>query len=186
MARDIVIAQPGEETAFIETAKRLGFDELLLLYEETSGRQAQHVTDSALTIKKGVILHSTRVSPWMKSFDEIALLGTRNTTIPKGITLLINNEFEPEKDFMHQRRSGLNHVVLSTCHEKGISVIVGVTDVFKNDMNRQAVLLGRIRQNNVLARRKNVFYSVVSLARSPEKMRSSHDMKAFNRVLEQK
>ncbi|MGM5480985.1 MAG: hypothetical protein ACQESE_01095 [Nanobdellota archaeon] len=217
MKRDIVIARPGTEKEFVAEAKRLGWKELLILYEEKDAKTIMSGSDTSaaiegVAVKSGVLLTSNKVPRWIERFEEVALLGTMFSQVPKGVTLLCDNEYEKEKDFTHQRRSGVSHVTLAACKEKGINLVVGISGLFSGyrvqgaacqrsvdseqrsakqrsgchgfGFKRMVQVLGRIWQNQKMAVKKNVHYEIVSMARCPEEMRSRVDVDALKRVLE--
>lgn len=188
MEREIVIARPGEEKTFITEARRLGWKKLLILYEEQDAKTLpeEPLPENlhGLEVSAGVLLYKEKVPQWSQRFSEVAALGTMILQVPKGVTLLCDNEYEREKDFTHQRRSGVSHVTMATCKERGIRLAVGIARFFSEDKSRRAQILGRIMQNKKLAAKKNVGYEIVSMARRPEEMRSPVDVNALKRVLE--
>ena len=177
--RDIIICTPGLETQFIEEATRLGYDELLILYEEKDAKQVQEVSSKEITINQGIISLSQQQGKVKNQGLEVALLGTRNVAFSKQVTLLLNNEFEPERDFVHQRRNGINHVILAQCKTNSVHIATGLATLRRENTKRQSVILGRMKQTMKLAEKKGVDYEVVSLARQPFEMRSARDVRAI-------
>ncbi|MFW5865542.1 MAG: hypothetical protein ACOCU6_00430 [Nanoarchaeota archaeon] len=188
MREDIVIIHPGKEQEFVEEAKRLGWTGLLILYEENDAKKILQSSENTLqvdgmVVKTGVLLASQKVPVWTERFSEVAVLGTMISQIPKGVTLLCDNEYEKEKDYTHQRRSGVSHVTLAECRQKGVRLVAGISRLQDSSQGRQSQVFGRMKQNKKLARKKNVEYHVVSLAREPKRMRSRVDVRALERSL---
>ena len=185
----MVIVKKGNETDFIQEAKKLGFESLGLIYTagEVKTLDKAHlkalVDHAGIFLEFGVIQESTRTI-YKPDFCTIHIaLGTKISNISGTITHLANNEFEEEKDFHHQRRGGLNHVVLAKLAEKKGSVLLGIRALLKLDAQKQAQILGRAAQNIASCKRKKVDYSVVSLAKKPQDMRTAKDLEAFSRTL---
>lgn len=185
--QDIVIAEPGGEKPFIEEAVKLGFDSLLILYPETKAKQALKISlenRTSINVRTGVLVEGKTVPDWSKPYDEVAVLGTMFASIPKGVTLLCDNEYDREKDYTHQRRSGVSHVTLAECQEKKVSLVTGLGRLNGESKRRKIQVLGRMMQNKAMARKKKVSYSVASLARTPQQMRARADVEALERVIE--
>ena len=170
--REYVRVRPGDEEAFIKKAEDLGYDELVLVYEK---KVEKKLFASKMKIFYGLIGE--------KGFDENIQLGTSSEVLRKGATSIIDNEYENKGDFAHQRRSGLNHVVLARCKEKNVRILFdyGLLQGKKNYKQQQ--LLGRIKQNLLLCKKMKVPYSFVSFARQTSQMRAAKDVKALERVL---
>lgn len=187
--RDIVRVKKGTETAFIEEAKKLGYDKLVLVYTagEVKTLDKAHlkalVDHSGMFLEFGVIQENPR-TVYKPDFCSVHIsLGTKITNISGTITHLANNEFEEENDFIHQRRGGLNHIILAKLAEKKTSVLFGYRKLLKENAARQAQVLGRVAQNIAGCKRKGVSYEVVSLAKKPEHMRNAKDVAALARTL---
>ena len=131
MVEDAVIVRSGQEQEFVAEAQRKGFESLLILYVESDAKKMKIVQDFSVpgvTVKTGVIIEQNTVSRWTSRFEEIVVLGTMFSSIPKGVTLLCDNEYEKEKDYTHQRRSGVSHVTLADCRQKGVGLSLGPDD----------------------------------------------------------
>jgi hypothetical protein len=170
--REIVYVTQENQDRFIEKAISLGYEEITLIYE----KKPQNIpTHSQIKIKTGLIEK--------KGFDEILLLGTSISALPKKATLLVNNEFDTEKDFVHQRRSGLNHVFIKECKKKNITLLLNISKLRSLPLEKQGIILGRMKQNAKLARKYGVSFEVVSMARNVEEIRSRGDMQRFKQEL---
>ncbi len=179
--KDFVFVKLGQEQEFIDEALLLGFDELVLVYTLSDAKKLnlnlqKKLFSKEIKVSFGVVVEKN-IS--IEGFDYYLANGAKISQLFKCLTHVFNNEVEEEKDFIHQRRSGLNHVVLAECAKKGISVLTGINMMNgKND----SIIIGRMKQNSDLCKKKNVEYSVVSLADNTLFMRHSKDLKSFVEV----
>lgn len=169
--RDIVQVQEGNEKPFIERAIALKYDEITLIYTR---KPRNEVSDSRILLKTGLIEK--------KGFGENISLGTSLTNISKGTTMLVNNEFDQEKDFVHQRRSGLNHVWIKECKKQNITVLFNFSKLQKQPLERVSVVMGRMMQNAKLCKKYGVNFELVSFTDSIISMRHSKDVAAMKRL----
>ena len=178
----------GEETTVAAQLQNLGYEMVVFTF---SSRLASKITPDYR--KK---LENTFDIPFLlaldcekpkdtkkKGFDRYLQLGTRNKEFFPGVTHVYGNEFEPEKDFVHQRRSGLNHILLAQEKKKGIAVLLDLSLVLEAGVKRQAQLLGRMQQNAKLCRKAGVACGVAVLA-PVEKIPQAADVAAFSRLLQ--
>jgi RNase P/RNase MRP subunit p30 len=187
--KDFVFLRFGEEQTFIKKAHDLGLKELVLVYS---------VAESAKLTKEGVLKLKKIADIDLKFgldvkeqknvknsfFDVFLQLGTINERVFKGITHLYNNENEELKDFIHQRRSGLNHVLLNDFIEKNIKILFSYASLLAADEKRKAQILGRIMQNIVLCKKFGVEYSFVCLGTEASSLRNPQDVVALKRICE--
>jgi RNase P/RNase MRP subunit p30 len=183
---DIVMPRIGTEREFITTAQELGFTQILLLYKPTnakklSQKEIEELKKSEISVHFGLICENTITLP---GFDYLIGLGTKISGVFGGLTHVLNNENEEEKDFVHQRRSGLNQVVLAEFSAKGIVVLSGLDQLRKKYPQEQAKVLGRMMQNAKLCMKKGITYNIVSLAKEPYEMKSAKDLHIFSQQLQ--
>jgi len=172
--KDFVLVQKGSEEEFIARSKELGWEGVVLLYKYVK----KEVLPKIECVETGWFLDS-EVSTDFSGVPIVVALGTKFTRLPKGVTHVVGNEFEGEKDFIHQRRSGLNHVFLNEFKGKVLFSFAALQAEFSKPTTGQ--FIGRMMQNSCLTE-----FSVVSLASSVESMRALGDVKAFSRILERK
>ncbi|MGE0793661.1 MAG: hypothetical protein AB7V77_05785, partial [Candidatus Woesearchaeota archaeon] len=168
--QDFVIVSEGLEEKFILRAKELGYDSLILLYKYSKG--AKLPSFSSDFVKTGWFLDAN-VEKDFSGYEIVVALGTKFIRLPKGVSHVVMNEFEPEKDFIHQRRSGLNHVFLNDFKGK---VLFAFSSLQNLNLERQSQIIGRFMQNVNLTSN----WSVVSLASDVSEMRDYFDVKAFS------
>ncbi len=184
-----LFASIGHETPLLEKAEELGYTKAFLIYsfnsksELNSNYRKKIENTSKILILWGIDC-KTQKEAKAKGFDGMFQLGTRNKEIFSGVTHLYNNEYEEEKDFIHQRRSGLNHILLADCARKDIVVLGNSAGLFELSSKKRARVLGRLQQNQKLARKAGVTFEIVHMASTALELRSSEDIRALGRLLQ--
>ncbi|MCA9477620.1 MAG: hypothetical protein KC535_00550 [Nanoarchaeota archaeon] len=170
--RDFVYVDEGKEAPFLDQAKTFGYEELILIYKK---KPKQTPKDEKLSLLTALVNQ--------KGNDLHIVLGTSLTQVPKNAHFLVDNEFDEEKDFVHQRRSGLNHVMLKECKQKGVIILFNLSKLRKQPEERISLILGRMKQNAQLCKKYGVPFELVSLADEASAMRHAKDISAMKRAL---
>lgn len=184
--REFVLTQFGQEEKILQKAKELDYKDLVLVYNISESnnltsemiKKLKNSFDGELKFGLVVVERKNLKNPL---FDVFLQLGTSKETVFRGINYVYNNEFEEQKDFIHQRRSGLNHVILTDFAKKGIEVLFSYSELQKANSKKKALFLGRIMQNIKLCEKYGVNYSFASLG-DISSMRSYYDVQALNRL----
>lgn len=190
--RDFVTVKIGEETSFIKSAKTLGYDELVLCYSKseeknfTKEHKKRLVENSNLKLYFALYCVEKSISAKNPLFEMLIGLGTILNNSFSGLTHILNNEFDKEKDAIHQRRSGLNHTILATCKEKNIEILVSLKDFNKLSVDEKAIVFGRMKQNAKSCKQAKVNYFLVSMADKLDDMRSAKDIQTLREQLNQR
>lgn len=189
MVRDFIIVKIGEEQEFIAKALSFDYKKLVLCYEKSESTKfnikikEKLIESSDLKLFFAQIIDGKRNSGKNSLFDYQIVLGTSLETVSGNIDFIYNNEFSGEKDAIHTRRSGLNHVVLAKFKEKNIGVLLSHTSLRSLKVNELAKVMGRVRQNIKASRRAKVNYEIVSMARKTTDVRDSKDVLALQKML---
>lgn len=187
--KEFVHTKLQEEVPFIEKVQRLGWKKLTLLYSSSDYKKLtpfyrdELQKNTSLELFFGVIIVSLKENCLINKGDFKIVLGTSFDVVFKDITHVYNNELEEQKDGLHQRRSGLNHVILKEMKKKKVSVLVSYAQLQETTGLKRNTILGRIQQNILLCRKENVKISLVSLATNQNQLRHQKDVKAMMRVL---
>ena len=158
-----------------EKAVKLGFQKAFFL-------------DKSLIIKTGKLDELMRKVSSMHSKNiPIIVLGSeddinRKATEDKRISMLLNPEETREKDFIHQRNSGLNHVLCRFASENNIKIGINVSSLFKLNPKERALKISRIMQNIVLCRKYRPKMLIASFAESAEELLTPYELKSIGIV----
>jgi RNase P/RNase MRP subunit p30 len=88
-----------------------------------------------------------------------------------------------DKDFMHQRNSGIDYTIGRNCAERGIAIGFGFRDILNASRKRRLTLLGRMMQNVQICRDTGTPMFVSSSASKPLEMRSANTLISFATIL---
>lgn len=174
---DIVFPK-GNEKDFVETAKRLGYSGLCLAYGEKDRAgldRASQAQEKDFAVFTGIVC---RKMPKTKAGLYLAEKSDR--PFLKGNQDIIFN-IEGTRDFIHQRESGLNHILCRMMQENDVAYGIPFSSILNSD--RRPALLGQIMQNIRLCQKYRVNIAVASFASDPYDMRALADMEALARVL---
>lgn len=108
---------------------------------------------------------------------------TRHAIEKSDIKIFYNLEVHHDRDGLHQRKSGFNHVLAALAHDKEKIIAFNFNTVLQATGATRSVLLGRMRQNVTLCRKYKVSMMIMSGATTPYEMRSGHDLIAFGELL---
>ena len=185
---EFVFVTFGQEANVMNTAQALDHEKLNLVYSviDCSKITKEHVKNLKKCFSGELKFYlAVKEAKHVKKevFDGFLQLGTSKETVFRGVNYVYNNENEKEKDFIHQRRSGLNHIILRDFAQKGIGVLFSYSELQNADNKRKAQLLGRILQNVKLCKKYGVVCSFACLGNF-DSLRSRYDIEALQRICE--
>ena len=79
------------------------------------------------------------------------------------------------KDYLHQRASGLNHIMCELARKNNIYVGFSYSSLLNNEAN-SPVLIGRMIQNIKLCQKYKVKTAIGAFAENPFDLRAPHDL----------
>jgi RNase P/RNase MRP subunit p30 len=165
-----IVFPDGNEKQFIEMAKKLGYSGLCFIY--TAVKKTDIKSD--IEIFNGVLCKNK-----LKKADFVLLESNNRVLLKKKPNAIIN--IEGERDFIHQRDSGLDQVICKEMHKYGVKYAVPFSAILNSD--DKARLLGRVIQNIRLCKKYKVDVLIASFAEKPYEMRNAQDLIAFSRTL---
>ncbi|MBI2148457.1 hypothetical protein HYU23_02160 [Candidatus Woesearchaeota archaeon] len=95
----------------------------------------------------------------------------------KRIKVLVDPHVNIERDSLHFRKGGLNHIVCNLAHKNSVAVGFSLSSI------DSPVIIGRIRQNIKLCRKYNVKILFFTFAKTKYELRSAIDLISLLRVL---
>lgn len=178
---DIVFPNNNEQE-FIEVAKALGTRELLFVYP--LGKEKDIHQKENKIISKVAVLATAEQLQRKECQNNWVLLQSHPEKDRWAIekmkpALLYGFEFQEQKDFMHQRNAGMNHVLAKLMAEKGITYGFPVAKLLRAPRYLQPVILGRLQQNIMLCKKYHVEIVLASFATDPMDMRNVKDMQCL-------
>ncbi len=108
---------------------------------------------------------------------------TRHTVEKSNVKIVYNLEVHHEKDGLHQRKSGFNHILAKIAQEKGKIIAFNFNTILSTSGSQRSILLGRMRQNVRLCRKYKTQMLLMSGSTHPYEMRAAQDMRAFGELI---
>lgn len=186
---DFVIPDNNEEE-FIAIARKLGYKTLYFLYnyDYYQTKKKNFADLSGIKIVNGILADSKRLKKIKNKMEEgsvfvAAKSSDKDMEIMEGSLANIIFSFEENKtkDFIHQRASGLNHILCSLARKNNITIGFSFTSIL-NAKDRHGIL-GRIMQNLRICKRFKAKTVIASFAENPYEMRSMHDLTSLFKIL---
>jgi RNase P/RNase MRP subunit p30 len=118
-------------------------DGLLIDAEEEEARKiVQFVKAKKLKLKLAVVARDDTYN--RRIFDTLK------------IDYLVSPELNPRVDTLKQRSSGLNHVLATIARDKGVEIVINISNLISvEDRKIQSILISRTIQNIVVCRKAN-------------------------------
>lgn len=172
--RMIDFVRPGSELPLKEMADRLGYKDLVFVYEKLPVNAANAAV--VCTPKKIRSVQDRR------ALAIVPGSAYAREAIERGADMIVDVE-DDRKDSVHYRRSGLNQVLCRLAARKNVTVGFSFASIINAGGFDRAILLGRIRQNIMLCRKFGVKMCIASFAEDPLRMRAPADLRALFHVL---
>lgn len=187
---DIVIPNNNEEE-FIQMAEKLGYAGLCFLYDfngYSNNKKEFKNTNPKITIYTGILADNRNINKIKtKLKDEKIFVAVKSSNNDREIIekskadIIFSFEETSRKDFIHQRASGLNHILCKLAKENNVAIGFSLSLIL-NAENKHLVL-GRIKQNIRLCKKFKVRTVIASFAEKPYDMRSMRDLISLFKVL---
>lgn len=187
MFYDIVFPENNEKR-FIETAEKLGIDGIAFAYNfkdkaavmvvKKRIQQLQQITKVRITVvfeaeeNKIYKVHDTGEKAIAKGNKN-----SRDVIARYKPDLVYDLELSTDKDFAKFRNSGLDKATCQFANKNNLIAAFSFSATLNTENTQK--LLGRLFQNIKLCRKYKVKTAIASFAKSPEEMRSPHDLKSF-------
>ena len=178
---DIVFGGKNEQE-FISMAEALGYSGLVLVYDNKSDIPDVKKFQARLKIKTALLADQKKVQQARSRSPLVFVSGVEDNrfAFEKAVPDLVFGVEEAQpRDFMHQRGSGLNHVLCRLAKDNDVKIGFSFNSVLNSVGMSRAQIIGRMQQNIVLCRKFRCRTVIASFARSPFEMRSPKDLMAF-------
>ncbi len=164
---DIVIPNNNEE-AFVAMAKQLG-SELLFVYSLQNFKQAKN---SGIYCTASQLKQAKKKCPLVFVKAE----GDSRKIAEQKPYAIVGFEILERKDSLHYRRSGIDQVLAKIMAQNKVAYAFSFSDLLNAPHYMQSIILGRMRQNIMIARKYGVKVIIASFASEPFMMRSEKDL----------
>ena len=185
MFRDIVMPR-NNEAEFIEIASKLGIKKLYFLYDFEEYTQKQKPKTFDFDIEVGFIVNQKNINKALKISKLLAVKSSDKDRFfieNKKIKLIYGFEEIYKKDYLHQRASGLNHVMCEIARKNNVLIGFAYGTLFDKNEYERSILLGRMMQNIKLCQKYKVKTILGSFSGNPFEMRSHYDLMSLFTLL---
>ena len=178
---DIVFPENNEKK-LIEIAKAFGTKELVFVYHPQDYKEYKN-NEKGITIKTAVISAPKEVRDAMKKWQYVVVQSNKETDrwVMEHAKpwLMYGFENDEKKDFMHHRNSGIDHILAKIMKENKIIYGFSVSQLIHADSVKRALLLGRLQQNLMLAKKYSIIMILASFSSDPMDMRNWKDVECL-------
>lgn len=187
MFSDIAIPKNNEEK-FIEIASKLGIKKMFFLYdidEYNEGKfetKLETILDKKIKLEIGFIVSQKNLKKALKSQKFLAAKSSENDRFlieSKKIKLIYGLEETSRKDYIHQKASGLNHIICGIARKNNVVIGFSYEGLINSEQPKSAVLMGRMMQNISLCQKYKVKTVIGSFSGNPLDLRAPHDIAAL-------
>lgn len=180
----IDIALPkNNETEFSEVAYKLGIKKLYFLYNFDT-YQKSSIFDFGIEI--GFIVNQKNINDDVKLSKLLVVKSSdkdRTFIESKKIKVIYGFEETNRKDFLHQRASGLNHVICELAKKNNVVIGFSYSSLFNKSDSVTSLLIGRMMQNIRLCQKYKLKTVIGSFSERPFDLRLPHDVKSLFTML---
>ncbi|MCH8004197.1 MAG: hypothetical protein IH934_06225 [Nanoarchaeota archaeon] len=187
---DFVTPNNNEEE-FISIADKLGYKELSFLYNINDYLDKQKkfkIKNTDIKVDIGILADNRSIYEIKNKLkDEKAFIVVKSSTNDKDIierlkpNIIFSFEENTRKDFIHQRASGLNHILCKSAKENNVTIGFSIKSIL--DAENKQEILGRMMQNMKLCRKYKIKTIIASFAQKPLEMRNVHDLASLFEIL---
>ena len=158
------------------------YNEPIFLYS-LKDFELKNKENKELKMRSGIIIkdkYSFKDIEKAKKLSEIVVVKSGEdlrSVIEKSTKIFIyGTEFSPRQDFIHQRDSGLNHVLLDIAIKNKIKFIFSIHDYMLLDNVNKAKVLGRLKQNIEMLKKFNAKPIIASFAENKYEIKKDREL----------
>ena len=191
MFSDIVI-QKNNEAEFVEIASKLGLRKLYFLYnfdeynQENIKKKLDSANNKKINLKIGFLVNQKNINHAIQQSKLLVVKSSDKDRLfieGKKIKLIYGFEELNKKDYMHQRASGLNHILCELASKNNVAIGFSYSYLINKNSQYSSLLIGRMMQNINLCRKYWVKTIIGSFSENPYDLRAPHDILALSKLL---
>jgi len=169
---DIVMPNNNED-AFAAMAENLGTKQLLFLYSLESFKSSKN---SAILCTPKQLKEAKKKTQFVfvKAEADVRKIVEQKPYAVFGL------EYIENKDSLHYRRSGIDQVLAKIMADNDVAYAFSFADLMNSPSYMQPIILGRMYQNLMLAKKYKVKVILASFASEPMQMRSEKDLNCLS------
>jgi len=190
MNADFVLPK-NNEAEFIEIALKLGIKKLCFLYD-FDGFDKEKIRKKLDSIKTdveteiGIIVNQKNINMALKHSKFLAVKSSENDRLlieSRKIKIIYGFEDLPRKDYLHQRASGLNHILCELAAKNNVAVGFSYGLLLNQKPAAVSLAAGRMMQNIKLCHKYGVKAIIGAFSEKPYGLRAQHDITSLFKIL---
>ena len=172
----LILVPRNNEDLLIKKAKLLGYDRVYFVYSRDEEKNFDDLPEKFGVIIKKISLCNSKTCFSLKQRGLTLMKTTSDQNVFERIkpNIVFGLEEVTRRDSIHQRISGLNHVMCGLAKKNHISILFDVHALINAD--DLPILIGRIRQNIQLCRKYSVNILLSCLVSDPQFIVSPLDL----------
>ena len=187
MFRDIVIPNNNEEE-FAAIAAKLGYKKLYFLYDfdEYKDEIEKNLEGLNIDFEIWLIVNKKNLNNAMKKSKLTVAKSSdddRELIEGKKVKLIYGFEDVKRKDYLHQRASGLNHILCDIASKNNVAVGFSYSSLLNKNSKDVSVIKGRMMQNLDLCMEDRVKSAIGSFSSNPYELRAPSDLASLFSIL---
>ena len=192
MFTDIIFPN-NNEAEFIEIAFKLGFRKIYFLYDfgEYNIEKVQKNLNAIknyknLNIETGFIVNQKNMNKALLQSKLLVVKSSEKDRFfieSKKIKLIYGFEETNKNDYLHQRASGLNHILCELAKKNNVIIGFSYSLLMNKNQRYASLMMGRMIQNISLCKKYKVKTIIGSFSENPFEMRSPHDIVSLFTIL---
>ncbi len=188
-----IVFPNNNEVEFIEVASKLDIKKLYFLYnfddynEDKIQKKLELIKNHHnVTLEIGFLANQKNLN---KAYKQSRLLVAKSSDKDrffiesKKIRLIYGFEEFHKKDSLHQRASGLNHVICEFAKKNNVAIGFSYSSLFNKDNALISLTIGRMMQNIALCQKYKVKTVIGSFSENPFDLRAPHDVMSLFAML---
>jgi RNase P/RNase MRP subunit p30 len=187
MKIDIVFPSNNEEE-FVTLAQKLGWDGICFVYDSVKDKNVLKKINelNKLSILKkfkiynGLLVNRKTIQKFNNKTNLTIIRvndNVRNAVEKIKPNIIFNQENVDKSDFIHQRNSGINHVICNIAKKNDVNIAFSFQSLLNNKLRTR--IMGRVRQNVKLCKKYDVNILIASFSNNPMNMRSPDELKSL-------
>lgn len=187
-----IVLPNDNELGFLEIAERIGIKKLYFAYNFNEFF-SQKIQDKLGDIKHNKISFDAIFLASPGNFNKAAkqprILAAKSSDQDrlliesKKVKIIYGFEELHRKDYLHQRASGLNHILCDLARKNSVAIGFSYSSLINNDKEQLAIVKGRMMQNIRLCRKYKVKTIIASFSENPFGLRAYHDVASIFRLM---
>jgi RNase P/RNase MRP subunit p30 len=191
MFTDIAIPK-NNEAEFIEIAGKLGIKKLYFLYdfddynEEKTAKKSGSINHSGISIETGFLINQKNIDKAAKQSRMIVAKSSGNDRAfieSSKVRVIYGFEEFYKRDHLHQRASGLNHMLCGLARKNNVAVGFSYSSLLNKNPEITSVLMGRMMQNIRLCKKFNTKMIIGAFSSESFDLRAAHDVMSMFSIL---